>query len=188
MVVMLNEKFRENVPAWEGFAAYPAHIPVFFQRLFQADRGALRMHERVSFLVFFIHAFQSLEHDAVSKQVLRLVQLPLWHSLSPGRRQVAFLQSPIHPLQILCPYGTPCTPGACWRIQSPHRVLFCPLWHSLSPGRLRASSDHPHSLVFAIVAPSVPPGGTRDKLIPYSRLTVCLRHFTTVPWASGELR
>jgi intron-binding protein aquarius len=88
MVVMLNEKFRENVPAWEGFTAYPDHIPTFFQKLFEMDLEGLRMHERVSFLVFFIHAFQSLENDAVSKQVLRLVQLPLWHSLSPGRLQV----------------------------------------------------------------------------------------------------
>jgi len=69
MVVMLNEKFRENVPAWEGFAAHPDRIPIFFQRLLKVDLEDLLMHERVSFLVFFIHAFQSLEHDAVSKQV-----------------------------------------------------------------------------------------------------------------------
>ena len=89
MVVMVNEKFRENVPAWEGFGPFPDHIPAFFQQLYglRAARQ-LQMHERVSYLVFFIHAFQSLENDAVSKQVLRLVQLPMWHSLSPGRLQV----------------------------------------------------------------------------------------------------
>ena len=85
---MLNEKFRENVPAWDGFAEYPDLIPIYFQKMFALRLDDLKMHERVSFLVFFIHAFQSLENDAISKQVLRLVQLPLWHSLSPGRLQV----------------------------------------------------------------------------------------------------
>lgn len=101
MVVMLNEKFRENVPAWEGFAGYSDLIPIYFQRLFALRFDDLKMHERVSFLVFFIHAFQSLENDAISKQVLRLVQLPLWHSLSPGRLQVWFCRPPARlPLQL----------------------------------------------------------------------------------------
>ena len=88
MVVMLNEKFRENVPAWEGFADSPDLIPTFFQRLFSVQLSGLKMHERTAVLIFFIHAFQSLENDAVSRQVLRLVQLTSWHSLSPGRLQV----------------------------------------------------------------------------------------------------
>ena len=99
MVVMLNEKFRENVPAWNGFEAHSDLIPVFFQKLFNVQLSDLHMHERVSFLVFFIHAFQSLENEAISKQVLRLVQLPLWHSLSTGRLQVSF-QHLFHALQL----------------------------------------------------------------------------------------
>ena len=91
MVVMLNEKFRENVPAWDGFSGQPELIPVFFQRLFSIQQEGLKMHERTAILVFFIHAFQSLENDPVSKQVLRLVQLSSWHSLSPGRLQVSSL-------------------------------------------------------------------------------------------------
>lgn len=88
MVVMINEKFRENVLAWEGFAGFPELLPAFFQRLYSLKLESLRMHERASFLHFLIHAFQSLENDTISKQILRLVQLPLWHSLSPGRLQV----------------------------------------------------------------------------------------------------
>ena len=91
MAVMLNEKFREGVPAWDGFDAHPELIPVFFQKLFAMQLGELKMHERVSFLVFFIHAFQSLENEAISKQVLKLVQLSMWHSLSPGRLEVKLL-------------------------------------------------------------------------------------------------
>lgn len=88
IVVMLNEKFRENVPAWEGFASRPEIVPALFQRLFSLDWKGLQLHERVAFLVFFIHSFQSLENELVSKQVLRMVQLQLWHSLSPGRLEV----------------------------------------------------------------------------------------------------
>lgn len=88
MIVMLNEKFRENVPAWNGFEAVPDLMPIFFSKLFAMPLAGLKMHEQVAFLVFLIHAFQSLENEAVSRQVLRLVQLPLWHSLSPGRLQV----------------------------------------------------------------------------------------------------
>ena len=47
------------------------------------------MHERVTYLLFIIHAFQSLEQEAVRVQVLKLVSLPLWHALSRGRLQVS---------------------------------------------------------------------------------------------------
>ena len=95
MVLMLNEKFRENVPAWDGFASSSNLIPVFFQRLFSVEQASLKMHERNAVLVFFIHAFQSLENDAISKQVLRLVQLSSWHALSPGRLQASLLSPPL---------------------------------------------------------------------------------------------
>lgn len=94
MAVMLNEKFREGVPAWEGFEGFEAALPAFFSRLYELRPETLRMHERVSYLVFFIHAFQSLETEAISRQVLKLVQLPLWHSLSPGRLQVGSVENP----------------------------------------------------------------------------------------------
>ena len=91
MVIMINEKFRENVLAWEGFAGFSELLPIFFQRLYTLNLEGLRMHEKIAFLLFLIHAFQSLENDTISKQILRLVQLPLWSSLSPGRLQVRTL-------------------------------------------------------------------------------------------------
>jgi intron-binding protein aquarius len=92
---MVNEKFRENVPAWGGFAARLEALPSLFERILAlrapcAGPGGRpwHTHERVTYLMFAIHAFQSLENEAVRRQVLRLVSLPLWHALSRGRLQV----------------------------------------------------------------------------------------------------
>lgn len=41
-----------------------------------------------------IHCFQSLEDEKVRIPVLKLVSLPLWHSLSPGRVRMEFCQHP----------------------------------------------------------------------------------------------
>ena len=40
MVVMLKEKFRENVPAWDGFASHPDVIPALLPKAVQPTRGA----------------------------------------------------------------------------------------------------------------------------------------------------
>ena len=45
-------------------------------------------------LVFSIHAFQSLENESVRGQLLPLVSLPLWHSLSRGRLQLELHSHP----------------------------------------------------------------------------------------------
>lgn len=93
--VMVNEKFREGVLAWAGFASRPDVLPSLFARIYAlrapaAGPGgrAWYTHERVTYLLFAIHAFQSLENEAVRRQVLRLVSLPLWYALSRGRLQV----------------------------------------------------------------------------------------------------
>lgn len=92
---MVNEKFRENVPAWSSFSVRAEALPALFERIFALRAPATgpggrpwHTHERVTYLVFAIHAFQSLENEAVRRQVLRLVSLPLWHALSRGRLQV----------------------------------------------------------------------------------------------------
>ena len=98
MQAMVNEKFRENVPAWNAFSRQPEKFPAFFARVLallgggSANSGGAsalkQMHERVTFLLFIIHVFQSLEQEAVRSQALKLVSLPLWHALSRGRLQV----------------------------------------------------------------------------------------------------
>lgn len=91
MQAMVNEKFRENVPAWESFSGGSNEkFAGFFgaSLALRADAAGWQTHERVTYLLFMIHAFQSLEQEVVRKQVLQLVSLPLWHALSRGRLQV----------------------------------------------------------------------------------------------------
>jgi intron-binding protein aquarius len=151
VAMMVNEKFREGVPAWGCFqgrqvrlavllllatrvlgargrghaksillgallrccsrlhnltpAPAPRIIPrplllqeafaAFFARLVTLpDAAPLSPHQRLARLVFFINAFQSLETPLVAAQVLRLVSLPLWHALSPGRLQLELHAQP----------------------------------------------------------------------------------------------
>lgn len=94
IAALVAEKARENVPAWTCFADRPPEVFAgLFSRLLaiKAER-TLSAHESVTYLLFIIHAFQSLENTLVWGQVKALVWLPLWMALSPGRRKV----SPCH--------------------------------------------------------------------------------------------
>ncbi|KIY98425.1 intron-binding protein aquarius [Monoraphidium neglectum] len=92
IVVMVNQKFREGVPAWTCFHTREDAFPGFFRRVLElraADApAALSQHERTSYVLFFTNVFASLEDEMVRAQALRLVSLPLWHALSPGRLQL----------------------------------------------------------------------------------------------------
>ncbi|KAL6757285.1 hypothetical protein V8C86DRAFT_1695364 [Haematococcus lacustris] len=96
IILMVNEKFREGVPAWTCFEKRQEAFPDFFRACLQlkADGAEgqvarpMRMHERTSFLIFTINLFQSLEHEMVRPLVLKLVSLPLWRALSPARLQL----------------------------------------------------------------------------------------------------
>lgn len=89
IILMVNEKFRENVPAWDGFKQREDALPGFFNRVVTLKTGRqLRQHEKVSYLMFAINAFQSLENSAVRARMLKLASLPLWHALSQGRLQL----------------------------------------------------------------------------------------------------
>ena len=64
-------------------------VPAFWRRVLGLrGKPEMRHHERVSYLLFAIHAFQSLENEAVRGQALQLVSLPTWHALSRGRLQL----------------------------------------------------------------------------------------------------
>ncbi|NP_001403815.1 RNA helicase aquarius isoform i [Mus musculus] len=61
---MVNEKFRENVPAWETFKKKPDHFPFFFKCILKAalaeTDGEFSLHEQTLLLLFLDHCFNSL--------------------------------------------------------------------------------------------------------------------------------
>lgn len=91
---MLNEKFRENVPAWDTIRSTDK-FPAFFRRLMRLQsEHEMGTRESISYLVFLIHCFQSLEEPAVRQSVLQLVSLRLWRNLSPARREQQLREFP----------------------------------------------------------------------------------------------
>ncbi|XP_071509741.1 RNA helicase aquarius-like [Diadema antillarum] len=90
IAVMVNEKFREGVPAWEACKLRPEHFPAFFRNVLELILGTHKdytasIREQTVLLVFLIHCFNSLEVDVIREQVQRLVSLPMWVCLLPGR-------------------------------------------------------------------------------------------------------
>ncbi|GAB2295857.1 hypothetical protein Dimus_030008 [Dionaea muscipula] len=96
MILMVNEKFRENVAAWICFYDRKDVFKAFLEsvlRLKEQDR-CLSIYEKTNYLVFMINAFQSLEDEIVSGTVLKLASLQGWHSLSYGRFQMELCLNP----------------------------------------------------------------------------------------------
>ncbi|XP_072032730.1 RNA helicase aquarius-like [Amphiura filiformis] len=98
MVVMINEKFRESVPPWEACKAHPQHFPGFFRQIMnlcvEGEKSGISHKEESLLLVFLIHCFNSLEVDIIREQVQRLVSLPMWICLLPGRLEMELKSYP----------------------------------------------------------------------------------------------
>ncbi|CAG4953706.1 unnamed protein product [Parnassius apollo] len=94
IIVMINEKFRERVPAWQAFLKKPEHFPAFFEQVLRAsvadDHTSRSMREQTALLLFLNHCFGSMEVQLCRDQVKRLVSLSMWISLQEGRRNQEF--------------------------------------------------------------------------------------------------
>ncbi|XP_055013721.1 LOW QUALITY PROTEIN: RNA helicase aquarius [Boleophthalmus pectinirostris] len=95
---IVNEKFRENVPAWEVFKKQPEHFPWFFcsvmESVLQGERAGLTLREQTVLLLFLDHCFNSLEVDLIREQVQQLISLPMWMCLLPARLQLELKKVP----------------------------------------------------------------------------------------------
>lgn len=95
MILMVNEKFRENVAGWICFYDRKDMFKAFLDRVLCLKEGrSLSIAEKTNYLLFMINAFQSLEDEIVSKKILRLAGLQCWHSLSYGRFQMELSLNP----------------------------------------------------------------------------------------------
>ncbi|XP_077214352.1 P-loop containing nucleoside triphosphate hydrolases superfamily protein [Tasmannia lanceolata] len=95
MILMINEKFRENVAAWICFYDRKDAFKGFLGRVLRMKEGrTLNIAEKTNYLLFMINAFQSLEDEIVCETVLKLVSLQLWYSLSFGRFQMELCLNP----------------------------------------------------------------------------------------------
>ncbi|XP_054826710.1 RNA helicase aquarius isoform X2 [Eublepharis macularius] len=95
---MVNEKFRENVPAWETFKRKPEHFPFFFKCVLEAslaeNDSGFSLQEQTILLLFLDHCFNSLEVDLIRSQVQQLISLPMWMGLQPARLELELKKTP----------------------------------------------------------------------------------------------
>jgi intron-binding protein aquarius len=96
ILAMVNEKFREGVPAWACFhATHSEAFPALMKRVLALKKQTeFSLYEKTTYLLFFIHCFQSLEDTMVRAVMLPLVSLPLWRNLSEGRLQLELRATP----------------------------------------------------------------------------------------------
>ncbi|XP_020850487.1 RNA helicase aquarius [Phascolarctos cinereus] len=95
---MVNEKFRENVPAWEIFKKKPEHFSFFFKCILESvlveNEDEFSLQEQTILLLFLDHCFNSLEVDLIRSQVQQLISLPMWLGLQPARLELELKKTP----------------------------------------------------------------------------------------------
>lgn len=84
IIIMVNEKFRERVPAWQCFAKQPEHFPELFKLVTELSLNKeLSFAEQCSVISFLDNCFNSLEVDCVRVEVMKLCSLTVWVNLLP---------------------------------------------------------------------------------------------------------
>lgn len=95
LVLMVNEKFREQVMSWEPFEKRADAFPALLGRVTAVHQKETTSHrERSMIVLFLIHCFQSLENAIVRPVALAQVSLPLWQHLSFARLELEMKQAP----------------------------------------------------------------------------------------------
>ena len=83
---MVNEKFRENVPAWNGFDGPADKFAAFFKRVLalRQNSGSWQTHERVIYPLLFLTHAGGIPAVQIREELLQLFVSVLL--LSCGRR------------------------------------------------------------------------------------------------------
>lgn len=94
IILMVNSKMKERVPAWISFRSLPDHFDTFFSSvsalLLEDD---LSLSERTSLLVFWSHSINSIEEPLIRQQIQRYTSFPIWINLTEKRRESEFKQT-----------------------------------------------------------------------------------------------
>ena len=97
IVLMVNQKFREKVNAWQTFKSSPHHFATFIKNVCKLSLSTfktLNMREQTSLLIFLIHCFNSVETDLIRETIKKYASFPIWVCLSDARRETEFKKSP----------------------------------------------------------------------------------------------
>jgi len=96
IVVMLNEKFRERVPAWAALVNKPDLFPLFFSKVLELSlrEEGISFVEQTAILTFLVNAVNSVEVDLVRKEIVKISSLNVLVNLFPSQRIAILSKSP----------------------------------------------------------------------------------------------
>ena len=81
IVVMINEKFRERVNAWQTIQTNPDKFPILFKKVLKTsllEPPDITMKQLTILLIFLNHCFNSMEVQFCREQIKKLVSLSMW--------------------------------------------------------------------------------------------------------------
>lgn len=92
---MLNEKFRERVPAWAALINKSDLFPLFFTKVLDLSlrEEGISFVEQTAVLTFLVNAVNSVEVDLVRKEIVKISSLNVLINLFPVRISLSFLNS-----------------------------------------------------------------------------------------------
>ncbi|RCN26696.1 hypothetical protein ANCCAN_27577 [Ancylostoma caninum] len=92
IVIMLNEKFRERIDAWQCFVKKPEHFSSFIYRVLKLslDETSRSNAEQCAIVTFLVNSFNSVEVDIVREQMNKLTHMSIWTNLLPSQREDMF--------------------------------------------------------------------------------------------------
>lgn len=97
VVILVNEKFRERVPAWDSFVKHPNPFPSFLRHLMKAcldDGLTFTVKEQTHMIVFLNHLYNSIETDLIRDGISHTVSYNILECLSEGQMQNVLREFP----------------------------------------------------------------------------------------------
>uniref|UniRef100_A0A7E4VRV5 Intron-binding protein aquarius n=1 Tax=Panagrellus redivivus TaxID=6233 RepID=A0A7E4VRV5_PANRE len=97
IVLMVNEKFRERIPAWDTFTTASKHFSAFFSRVcriaLDETPDKFTYAEQTAVLSFLVNAVNSVEVEVVRKEIVKLCSLAVLTNLYPSQRNAILSKS-----------------------------------------------------------------------------------------------
>ena len=97
VIILVNEKFRERVPAWESFVKHPAPFAGFLRHLMKAcldTSNTFSQKEQTHMIVFLNHLYNSIETDLIRDGISHTVSYNILECLSEGQLQNVLKEFP----------------------------------------------------------------------------------------------
>ena len=97
VVVLVNEKFRERIPAWESFEKNPEPFNAFFHHLTHAmldTANAFSLKEQMHMVIFLNHLYNSIESDLILTEISNTISYHILSCLSEGQLQTVLDEFP----------------------------------------------------------------------------------------------